>query len=45
MNHIIASEKESPEQQFAATEGEIDGWVVQLCGLTEEEIGIVEGRT
>jgi predicted type IV restriction endonuclease len=37
-------EQESLERQIAATDGEIDGLVYQLYGLTDEEIAIVEGR-
>jgi hypothetical protein len=29
---------------IAGTDGEIDGRVYKLYGLSEEEIGIVEGR-
>jgi len=32
------------ERQIEATDGQIDGLVYELYGLTEEEIGVVEGR-
>jgi hypothetical protein len=32
------------ERQIAATDREIDRLVYKLYGLTEEEIGIVEGK-
>jgi hypothetical protein len=38
------SEKEPIERQIAATDKKIDTLVYQLYGLTEEEIGIVEGQ-
>jgi adenine-specific DNA-methyltransferase len=37
-------DKQFLEGQIAATDREIDGLVYELYGLTEEEIGIVEGR-
>jgi hypothetical protein len=32
------------ERQIEATDGQIDALVYELYGLTEEEIGIVEGN-
>ena len=32
------------ERQIAATDGQIDSLVYELYGLTDEEIGIVEGN-
>ena len=31
------------ERQIEATDGEIDGLVYELYGLTEEEVRVVEG--
>ncbi len=39
----IPQDKRFLEAQIAATDREIDQLVYQLCGLTEEEIAIVEG--
>jgi hypothetical protein len=36
-------EKESMQRQIQSTDGGIDKLVYELYGLTEEEIGIVEG--
>jgi len=35
--------KTALQRQIAATDRQIDGLVYELYGLTEEEIGIVEG--
>ena len=37
-------EKVRLQRQVEATDGQIDGLVYELYGLTEEEIGIVEGK-
>ncbi len=37
-------EKESVQRQVESTDGAIDKLVYELYGLTEEEIGIVEGK-
>jgi type I restriction-modification system DNA methylase subunit len=37
-------EKTALERQIEATDGQIDALVYELYGLTEEEIGIVEGK-
>ena len=37
-------EKESMQRQVESTDGAIDKLVYELYGLTEEEIGIVEGK-
>jgi len=37
-------EKESVQRQIESTDGAIDRLVYELYGLTEEEIGIVEGK-
>lgn len=37
-------EKEQLARQIEATDRAIDGLVYELFGLTEEEIGIVEGK-
>jgi len=37
-------EKTALERQIEATDGQIDALVYELYGLTEEEIGIVEGE-
>ena len=36
-------EKTALERQIEATDGQIDRLVYELYGLTEEEIGVVEG--
>jgi len=36
-------EQESPRRQIAATNSQIDNPVHELYGLTEEDIGTVEG--
>ena len=36
-------EQESLQRQIAATDKAIDALVYELCGLTEDEIRIVEG--
>ncbi|MEN6426142.1 MAG: Eco57I restriction-modification methylase domain-containing protein [Phycisphaerales bacterium] len=41
----MPAERTSFERQIAATDGEIDRLVYELCGLTEEENRIVEGAT
>jgi len=40
----IPAEKKLYQRQIEATDEEIDALVHELYGLTEEEIGIVEGR-
>ena len=37
-------EQKALERQIEATDRQIDALVYELYGLTEEEIGIVEGR-
>ena len=37
-------EQESVQRQVESTDGQIDKLVYDLYGLTEEEIGIVEGK-
>jgi len=37
-------EKESVQRQVESTDGSIDSLVYELYGLSEEEIGIVEGK-
>jgi len=39
----LPQERTMLERQIAATDQQIDGVVYALYGLTEEEIGIVEG--
>ena len=40
----VLRHKELYQQQVEATDRQIDGLVYELYGLTEEEIGVVEGR-
>jgi hypothetical protein len=40
----IPPDKKLYQRQIDATDKEIDALVYELYGLTEEEIGIVEGR-
>jgi len=40
----IPADKELYQRQIEATDRQIDGLVYELYGLTEEEIGVVEGR-
>jgi hypothetical protein len=40
----IPADKKLYQRQIEATNAEIDALVYELYGLTEEEIGIVEGR-
>lgn len=47
MNITLArmpQEKESVQRQVESTDGTIDKLVYELYGLSEEEIGIVEGK-
>jgi hypothetical protein len=37
-------QKTALQRQIEATDGQIDALVYELYGLTEEEIGIVEGK-
>jgi hypothetical protein len=39
-----AAQKEVTQRQIDSTDAEIDRLVYELYGLTEEEIGIVEGK-
>jgi Tfp pilus assembly PilM family ATPase len=39
----IPADKELYQRQVAATDRQIDALVYELYGLTEEEIGVVEG--
>ena len=39
----LADEKRKLERQIEAVDGQIDRLVYELYGLSEEEIGIVEG--
>jgi len=41
---IIPADKELYQRQIEATDRQIDGLVYALYGLTEEEVGVVEGR-
>jgi hypothetical protein len=43
VDNIIETKKQSPTADTTALESEIDQLVYELYGLTEEEIGIVEG--
>jgi hypothetical protein len=40
----LPNEKDAIQRQIAATDGQIDGLVYELYGLTEDEIGIVEEK-
>ena len=40
----ISADKELYQRQIEATDRQIDALVYELYGLTEEEIGVVEGR-
>jgi hypothetical protein len=40
----IPADKELYQRQIEATDRQIDALVYELYGLTEEEIGVVEGR-
>ncbi|MFA4836702.1 MAG: TaqI-like C-terminal specificity domain-containing protein [Dehalococcoidia bacterium] len=44
VGQILAAKAKDPTADVSALEGEIDQLVYQLYGLTEEEIGIVEGK-
>lgn len=44
VTRILAAKRADPQADTSALEAEIDGLVYQLYGLTEEEIGIVEGK-
>ena len=44
MSGAIPADKKLYQRQIGATDQEIDALVYELCGLTEEEIAIVEGR-
>jgi hypothetical protein len=39
----ILADKEPYQRQFEGTDQQIDALVYELYGLTEEEIGVVEG--
>lgn len=43
VNQILRLKKENPESDITTLEAEIDQLVYELYGLSEEEIGIVEG--
>ncbi|WP_409029621.1 hypothetical protein [Gracilimonas sediminicola] len=43
LNQILTAKKENPEAGTSKLEAEIDRLVYELYGLSEEEIGIVEG--
>jgi hypothetical protein len=43
VNQILAAKKENPEADTSKLEAEIDRLVYEMYGLSEEEIGIVEG--
>jgi hypothetical protein len=50
LHHKIAAATVPPDKQLyqcqiEATDRQIDALVYELCGLTEEEIGIVEDAT
>ena len=40
----IPADKELYQRQIEATDRQVEGLVYELYGLTEEEIGVVEGR-
>jgi len=44
VDHILAAKSQNPTADVSALEAEIDQLVYRLYGLTEEEIGIVEGN-
>lgn len=44
INKILNAKKQNPEADTTELESEIDRLVYELYGLSEEEIGIVEGR-
>lgn len=44
LDQILTAKKANPDIDTSALESEIDQLVYKLYGLTEEEIGIVEGR-
>jgi hypothetical protein len=44
VNQVLCSKKNNPSADTSALESEIDRFVYQLYGLTEEEIRIVEGK-
>ena len=43
VNQILSLKKHDPTADTSALEAEIDGLVYELYGLTEEEVGVVEG--
>lgn len=43
VNRILSNKKENPQADTSTLEAEIDQMVYKLYGLSEEEIGIVEG--
>lgn len=45
VSEILRQKKENPESEIDTLEEEIDKLVYELYGLSEEEIGIVEGNT
>jgi len=44
VNQILSLKKQDPSADTSALEAEIDGLVYDLYGLTEEEVGVVEGE-
>ena len=43
VQQVISLKKQDPSADTSALEAEIDGLVYALYGLTEEEVGVVEG--
>ena len=43
--HEASHDEKTPKRQIDATNGQIDHVVYELYGLTDEEIGIVEGAS
>ena len=43
LDKIIDTKKQDPSADTSALEAEIDGSVYDLYGLTDEEVGVVEG--
>ncbi|MEK6725697.1 MAG: hypothetical protein AABY54_03990 [Deltaproteobacteria bacterium] len=44
VDQILAAKQKDPKADTSALEKQIDEMVYALYGLTEEEIGVVEGR-
>ena len=41
---VMSLKKQDPSADTSALEAEIDGLVYELYGLTDEEVGVVEGE-